>query len=438
MPTLPQALTRQLSELNPQTQILVGYSGGLDSQVLLHLLCQCWPLSQITALHVHHGLNPLADQWLLQCQGWAQAYGVQFIAERVFVNRDEGIEQGARAARYQAFAEHLGPDHLLLTAHHQNDQAETFLLAMKRGSGPRGLSAMPRLQSFSCGAHLRPLLSVTRQQLEAYAKAQQLDWLEDDSNDDCHYDRNFIRHRVLKPLAARWPSVYDTISRSAALCAQQEQALQLLLQPLYAPLLHQDGSLCIEGLAKHPEVIRTQLLRLWLSERAAQQPSLAQFDKIWQEIACARVDANPQLKIGQGQIRRYQQRLYWLALQQDVSEWSALWSNLSASCVLPDALGTLSLEKWQPEVSTKSLLSVRAPLAHESVTVCFAPKEMHIRPLGRGGSRHLKKLYQEYGIPSWQRPRMPLLYFGETLIAIAGLLVTEAGAGDELQLNWQR
>ena len=222
--------------VSPYRQLLVGFSGGLDSTVLLHRL-KLWrdqePDVQLRALHVHHGLSPHAEDWVAHCEALCATWGIPLSVERVRL-QDEGLgtEAQARKARYAAFARVVQPGEVLVTAQHLDDQCETFLLALKRGSGPAGLSAMPERTDFAGTQLIRPLLRETRASLETWARTHQLSWIEDESNQDDSYDRNFLRLRVVPLLTERWPHFADATARSAMLCAEQESLLDELLTAL--------------------------------------------------------------------------------------------------------------------------------------------------------------------------------------------------------------
>ncbi|NVJ58135.1 MAG: tRNA lysidine(34) synthetase TilS, partial [Vibrionaceae bacterium] len=202
----------------PNTRIVLAFSGGVDSRVLLDLLTQYHKEKQVDclAVYVHHGLSSNADDWLARCQMWATQSGIDFIAEHVQLNANgESLEACAREARYQALRQHLNANDLLLTGQHSDDQLETFLLALKRGSGPKGLSAMGEATALGEATIVRPLLSVSRAQIEHYAQQQGLEWVEDESNQDTRFDRNFIRHQISPLLTQRWPHFAQSVNRSA-------------------------------------------------------------------------------------------------------------------------------------------------------------------------------------------------------------------------------
>ncbi|MDK1299650.1 tRNA lysidine(34) synthetase TilS, partial [Cronobacter malonaticus] len=307
--------TSLLSALRGRRQLLVAYSGGLDSTVLLHQLVrlrETHPELRLRAIHVHHGISPNADRWAAHCQALCHRWQVPFELAYVELAQDGlGLEAQARKARYQAFAAALVPGEALVTAQHLDDQCETLLLALKRGSGPAGLAAMPAELPFAGSILLRPLLNTPRAQLEAWASRHQLVWIDDESNQDDRFDRNFLRLRILPALEARWPHFTEAAARSAQLCGEQEQLLDELLAPELAALM--DGkTLAIAPLETMSALKRAALLRRWLAALNAPMPSRATLQRIWDEVAQSREDAAPRLKCGDYEARRYQGRLWWV------------------------------------------------------------------------------------------------------------------------------
>lgn len=411
-------------------QLLVAYSGGLDSSVLLHqLVClRRQHAFTLRAIHIHHGLNPLADGWAEHCQQQCAQWQVALEIVRVQVDgREKGIEAAAREARYRAFRQHLQPDECLLTAQHLDDQCETLLLALKRGSGPAGLAAMPVSAEFGSHRHLRPLLTQTRMQLEQWAGEHQLDWIEDDSNQDTRYDRNFLRQVILPELSARWPHFAQAAARSATLCGEQEQLLDELLAESLSTLVDEKGSLAIMPLMAMSEYRRAALLRRWIARRQGLMPSRDALARLWLEVACSREDAQPRLRLGKAEVRRFRDRLYWLPHVESVRNEALLWPETASSLLLPEGLGRL--------IRGDKGTAVRAPQAGETVSVRFqAQGKFHI--VGRAGSRPLKKLWQELGVAPWLRDRTPLLFYNEQLIAAVGVFITREGERKEQQ-GWQ-
>ena len=346
-------------------------------------------------------------------------------------NSGESIELLAREARYQALAKHIQSGDLLLTGQHADDQVETFLLALKRGSGPKGLSSMAESMPFAGGTLVRPLLAIKREQIEAVAKEQGLDWVEDESNQDTRYDRNFLRHRIMPELSERWPSIHQAVQRSASLCAQQEALLDELLSAVFERALQSDLSLSIEELATHSELARARLVRMWLAKLNANMPTQVQLNLIWNEVALAQQDANPKLQLKQGEVRRFQNRLFWVTETVDVSTWhSAIQTE--AALLLPEQLGELTL-------STRSeQANIALPPHPELLRVTFNPEGLSAHPTTRNHSRKLKKLFQEYNVPSWLRRQIPILMYQDQVVAVGDLFVDQAFSGQDCELIWRK
>ncbi|TAJ05296.1 tRNA lysidine(34) synthetase TilS [Pectobacterium versatile] len=410
--------------------ILLAYSGGLDSSVLLHLLVAVRQRSglPIRAAYIHHGLNPLADSWAEHCCQQCERWQVPFASLPVKVEaQNGGIEAAARTARYQALQAHLQEGEALLTAQHLDDQSETFLLALKRGSGPAGLSAMAAQSMLGHHRLVRPLLGISRLQLEAYAQRHQLGWIEDDSNQDERFDRNFLRRQILPRLTQRWPHFPSAVARSAQLCAEQEQLLDELLEESLQALCQPDGALSIDGLAPLSPVRRFALLRRWLAQQGATMPAREQLQRLWDEVATSRQDAEPVLQLNQMQIRRFRQYLYLLPLMPSLKDRIIPWQSPSCPLSLPDNLGTLSL--------ADNGVAIRAPENGEAVSIRFSTSGT-VNIVGRAHGRQIKKLWQELNVPPWWRDRTPLVFYNEQLIAAVGRFVTREGQVRENQPVW--
>ena len=417
--------------LQPDAALVVAFSGGLDSTVLLHQL-RDWQAqhshSHLRALHVHHGLSPNADRWAAHSLSVCEQWQLPCEVLRVTVDgRENGIEAAARVARYQALSAALQPGEVLLTAQHLDDQCETFMLALKRGSGPAGLAAMPAVRALDSHQLIRPLLNQSRLSLETYADAHQLVWIEDESNQDQRYDRNFLRQRLLPELYQRWPHFAEATARSAALCSEQEQLLDELLAGQLAELIQPDGSLHFPPLMAMSELRANALLRRWIAGQGGAMPSRDALKRIRDEVMVSREDAQPRLRFGQSELRRYRQQLYWLPLLSSLRGNELAWLDLFQPLTLPQNLGTLRASQSQ------SLL--RYPQPDEQVSVRFQAQG-HVHPVGRHGGREMKKLWQELQIPPWQRERLPLIFYNQTLICVPNLFVTHAGAASDQQ-GWQ-
>jgi tRNA(Ile)-lysidine synthase len=419
----------------PNTKIVLAFSGGVDSRLLLELLSRYQRQRPLVccAVYVHHGLSSNADDWAEKCMQWAKQAGIFCSVEHVNLdlNSGESIELLAREARYQALSKHIQKGDLLLTGQHADDQVETFLLALKRGSGPKGLSSMAESMPFAGGTLVRPLLVIKREQIEAAAKKQGLDWVEDESNQDTRYDRNFLRHRIVPELYERWPSIHQSVQRSASLCAQQEALLDELLGAVFERALQSDLSLSIDELATHSELARARLVRMWLAKLNANMPTQVQLNLIWNEVASAQQDANPKLQLKQGEVRRFQNRLYWVTETADVTKWQ---SDIQTDTVLvlPEQLGELTLS------TSSDKATIAMPPHPELLRVTFNPEGLSAHPTTRHHSRKLKKLFQEYNVPSWRRRRIPILMYQDKVVAVADLFVDQAFSGQDCELIWRK
>ncbi|MBY7730746.1 tRNA lysidine(34) synthetase TilS [Vibrio splendidus] len=430
------------SALKP-SRLIVAFSGGVDSRVLLELAAQYAQIHGIEccAVHVHHGLSNNADHWANQCQAWCEALSVPLAVERVSldINSGESVEKLARDARYQAFQQHIRQGDVLVTGQHIDDQLETFLLALKRGSGPKGLSSMAQVMPFGEAFIVRPMLSVTRAGIEEFARNMGLTWVEDESNQDLRFDRNFIRHQVSPTLTDRWPSFRESVSRSAQLCAEQELLLDELLESPFKQALGDSQSLSIEALFEHSGLLRARLIRMWLSHCKQSMPSQKQLKLIWDEVACAQADANPKLVLNDAEVRRFNHQLYLVRETKDLSDWQSHLS-MGESLTLPDGLGKLHLNSaLSDNVSNKrDVQNFSLSNTSEALRVIFNPEGLSAHPFGRGHSRKLKKLFQEYQVPSWLRRRTPILMDGDRVIAVLGLFVDKNYEGQDCEALWSK
>ncbi|MEZ8010890.1 MULTISPECIES: tRNA lysidine(34) synthetase TilS [Vibrio] len=436
----------QQSDLKPR-RLVVAFSGGVDSRVLLELAAQYAKSHHIEccAVHVHHGLSKNADLWAEQCQTWCDASSVPLAIERVSldINSGESVEKLARDARYDSLQKHLSFGDVLITGQHIDDQLETFLLALKRGSGPKGLSSMAKVMSFGEAFIVRPLLSVTRLDIEASAHDMGLTWVEDESNQDLRFDRNFIRHQVTPTLTERWPSFRESVSRSAQLCAEQELLLDELLESHLQQALGGSNSksqnLSIDSLSQHSDLLRARLIRMWISHCNQPMPSQKQLKLIWDEVACAQADANPKLVLNDVEIRRFNHQLYLVQDTKDLSNWESEIL-IDENLLLPDGLGEIHLKAVSSASASNNREVQRFSLtkANGTLRVIFNPEGVSAHPVGRGHSRKLKKLFQEYQVPSWLRRRTPILMDGERVIAVLGLFVDKNYEGQDCEALWSK
>jgi tRNA(Ile)-lysidine synthase len=437
----PDYLQRQLTDLPADACCWVAYSGGVDSHVLLHALAALHSglPCRVAAVHVNHGLQADAEAWDEHCRAVCAGLGVHYASLQADgrATAGESREAAARAARYAVLKAWLPQRHYLLTAQHRDDQAETLLLQLLRGSGVKGLAAMPRLVTFGAGILLRPLLGCSRSALLDYAGANRLNWVEDPSNRDISLDRNFLRHQVLPVLHQHWPALSATLSRSARHCAEAALILgDLARQDLDTLVDESKDTLTVSGLLQLPPARQRNSLRYWLKGEGGTTPSEAVLARIVNDILGSRTDAEACVRWGDCELRRYRDRLYLLPRypRQDIHAW-LVWRTETA-LELPQAGGVLSASRHTGS-------GVRATdFAGAEVRVTWRHGGERCRPAGRRRHHPLKKLFQEAGIPPWERGRIPLLYIGEELAAVADLWVCDpfsAGPGEAgFTIRWDR
>lgn len=388
---------------------VIGLSGGLDSVVLLHLAARALPAEQLLVVTVDHQLQAQSSQWTTFCRGLAESLHLPFYHEKVVVAESASIESAARDARYRVFEKILQPGDCLLLAHHLNDQTETMLFRLLRGAGVRGLAGMPRCRTLGKASLFRPLLDISRQQLQQWAEAEQLVWVEDPSNSDMSFDRNYLRHKVIPLLEARWPSFPRRCAGTVRFMRESEQLHQDLAVIDSKSVAQGDGLNC-SALMKLSQPRQHNLLRFWCRKTGVtlgERQLLAV-----KQLMSARDDKQPIVQLGHLQLRRHQGVLS-LQAALEAFEWGHRSLSPSGLQVVQGCL----------EVSCESGVTGLKSLA--GVTVRNRRDGDRCRPLGRGGSCSLKKLFQEHKIPSWQRNTWPVCVVGDEIVALPGICLCE-------------
>lgn len=402
--------------------LFIGYSGGIDSHVLLHLLAnQAHLKHKIVALYVHHGLQAEADDWALHCEQQSRQLSVPFQLLEVNAkpNIGESPEEAARDARYAAFRKLINHDDVLLIAQHREDQLETVLLQMFRGAGLNGLAAMPVYANFGAGALVRPFLNTPKSSILSYANYHQLSWVEDPSNNVDDFDRNFLRNQIIPLLRQRWPSIDKTVARSAQHCGDSAELTNNWANSVIDQIIDPvDHCLLIQAWRLFTQVQRRHLLRHWLQSFGLKPPSQAVLQSIMDHVIDARLDADPKLVIQKHLIRKYRDKLHCLAEQSlldcfEVGEWSRgeLYFDLGNGfeLALVDAQVGIPKVFW----------------LHNTITIDQRRGGEKFQVPNRQGSHCLKKLYQEKGVPPWERNNKPLLFIDGCLAFVAELGVDQ-------------
>jgi tRNA(Ile)-lysidine synthase len=404
-------------------RVVVGLSGGVDSVALLDILAALARRRRfaLSAFHVNHQLSPNAARWAAFCRRLCRSRGIRLRSVKVVVPRGEGVEAAARRARYEAFAR-LPADFVAL-AHNQDDQAETLLLQLLRGAGVKGLAAMPLLRAEAAAARqagrsapaiLRPLLDVPRSEIERHARSRGLEWIEDESNADTRYARNFLRREVLPLLAARFPAWRTTFARSAQHLAEAASLLDELAG-LDAGNQQEEGVLAVAALRTVSHARARNLLRWFIGRHGAPMPNADRLEEALRQLLTAAQDARVCIDLGTHQLRRYAGRAYLVPmLPAPPAGYMKSW-NGEPTLKLPELGGVLRMKPGRGYGLSLARLQ-RGP-----VTVRVRKGGETLRPDARRPSHSLKHLLQEAGVPPWQRGRLPLLYCGAQLVWAPGL-----------------
>lgn len=430
-----ETLRSRLDELNrglPARRWLVAFSGGVDSTVMLHVLAGIVDANDILAVHVDHGLHENSANWEQHCRAFAATLGVNFRSERVKIDRQSGlgIEGAARIARYALFESQLLSGEVLLTAHHRDDQAETLLLNLLRGSGTTGLAGIGDQQPLGAGRLLRPLLKTGRQEILHYAAEHDLPWLEDPSNEETELDRNFLRHEVLPLLGSRWPSAAEKLARSAELMADANV--------LAADLAQMDLATCgtperlaLNPLRKLSPPRQANLFRFAVRQcRLPPAPAMC-IVRVFEELLDARADAQPMVAWPGAECRRYRDDLFLLRPLGAAPARPAARLRIGGEALrLGSGIGRLSLVP----VAEAGIVP---GIAEAGLEIRFRRGGEMLRTAPAGATRTLKNLLQEHGVLPWMRERVPLLFSGDRLVAVADMWVAaECTAVPGFAVRW--
>ena len=406
----------------PGQKICIALSGGMDSIVLLHAMARLRDETSISlfALHVNHGISPHAGSWAEFCQQTCLALNVpcEVAALAPLTAAGTGLERAARDARYAVFA--AADADVLCMAHHQNDRAETLLLNLFRGAGLQGLAAMPSTRFLSGKCLIRPFIDLPRSELLSWATAQNLRWIEDESNQNLHFRRNYMRHVVLPTISKQFPGVTAVLARTAAQMQAQTKLLARLAEADAQSCQDEAGHLVVSKLALLPDEARLNVLKHRLNALGVHIPAARRLETLSEQLVNARPDAAIFVRFGETGCHLWRDKL---------------WLDDGMGGVLPEANGVLAGEMQWPDgrLIIKTMVQTDGAPA---MAVRAAGQGRRFQPAGRCRSV-LSELLREQGLPAWIRPRLPALWVGSELAWVAGLGWSEdAEMNNQVQITW--
>lgn len=396
-------------------RVLVAYSGGRDSTLLLALAAEHFPRRRVRAVHVDHGWHADSADWARHCRDSARRLGItcDVVAVDAQPQGGEGPEAAARAARYEALAQRLQSDDVLLTAHHREDQAETLLLALLRGGGVHGWASMSACRALGAGLHLRPWLDVPRETIAAEVERCGLAYLDDPANEDPAYDRVWLRREILPALAQRWSEVEATLARAADQAAGAAEAVDTLAARDYVTCRGRiDGTLDRAPLTELPLRRQRALLRWWIARAGLPRPPAARLEEARRQLLEADPNSTPCIDWPGGEVRAWNGLAWALAPRPPIDPEAVYeWTDRSRPLDLPG-------QRLHPE----TLAAMGLTVAPESVVqVGFRRGGERFQPAGAARAEPLKELLRRAGLPPWERDRVPLIYVDGELAAVVGL-----------------
>ncbi|MFI4847319.1 MAG: tRNA lysidine(34) synthetase TilS [Candidatus Makana argininalis] len=448
--------------------ILLAFSGGLDSTVLLDIIYHMdlnnkfkkkYKKPLVRAIYIQHIIsnnNSNNNIFLNHCRKECKKRNIKFINDKIIIeNISDGIEASFRKYRYNSLYKNMLKNEVLLTAHNLNDQIETLFLSIKRGSGPTGMSGISMYSKFNNSLLVRPMINIDRNKLNKYALYHNLKWLEDISNNEIKFDRNFLRKKILPLLRIRWPSFYLTSNRSSKICYFQENLINDFINQEFNKIIQSDNSIIFNNLLNMNIIKVFYLLRKWFLKFKIQMPSIKKLYLIWKEIINSKNSSIAKIKINKNkEIKKFKNRIYITNINISICKHTTLFWNYKYNIfILPFNLGIIrkkinfKYKKYHLNykfrklnfinfnfLEKKKFVSVvRPPLINEFLSIRFTSVNKLIYLLRNKHGVSLNKIWKMFNIPIWYRNKIPLLFYNDNIITAPGIFITNEG----LHLNYK-
>ncbi|CAL4042190.1 tRNA(Ile)-lysidine synthase [Buchnera aphidicola (Takecallis arundicolens)] len=408
-----------IKHISEKQKILISYSGGLDSTVLLYQLLPFTkknPFLKLRAIHINHQINPKSFLWSKHCKKICQEHSIPLIIKNLNIKCKNNIQEHARKLRYKIISKNMFPDEILVTGHHSNDQCETLFLSLKRGSGISGLSGILKKNIFEKNKNIiRPLLKIQKKQLKIWAIAKNINWIEDDSNTNNKYDRNFIRNKVIVPIKKRWPYFINNCIRSMKLCYQNNIAINYFLDQIIHNISLFTDTLKITTLHIYPKEIQILILRRWIFFNQNNNISYRATKIIYNAVMKNNNKKIIQkIEIKNIVIKKYRNSIFYIPKYQSIKNTILFWFDYTKPLQLPNNMGYIVKNTYGillPKPNKNDLINIRFQLY----------KNIHMNI----GKTRTKNIWQKNNIIPWNRNRIPIIFYNTTLISIMGFLVTD-------------
>ncbi|MCW8879816.1 MAG: tRNA lysidine(34) synthetase TilS [Kangiellaceae bacterium] len=419
--SLERVLLNELKQNQSLERVAIAFSGGLDSKSLLTAANNLYKARQITnlrAFHVNHGLQIESHGWLEKCQRDCHRLGIELacVSLELAEIAHSNIEQAARDARYQFFEQQLYDNEVLLFAHHQEDQAETLVFRLLRGSGLLGASAMPKSRKLGKGRLLRPWLNVPRQAIQEYASQQNIDWIEDPSNQSDRYSRNYLRLNILPAIAKKWPGYAKTLSRFSQQATEQSELLAEIAEQDLGQLTNENSTLNIELLVSLSLARQKNVVRHWARQLQQNSPSSSELSELFNQLGAAK-EKSICIDFAGGKLRSYRGALIMGLKQEPEIIVPVKWEDINQNIVLSNGLIL--------DFTELKSMGLRKPKSDEVVLIKPRIGGEKCCPGYRSKSTDLKSIYQELSVPPWEREWLPLVYFNDELVAVPGKFIAK-------------